>query len=376
MWYGFCMKTVILTDSKYRSAISAARMFGRAGYHVVAVQTREDAPVKPPAFASRYVAEARGICGTARDAEYPERLLSLAREYDRPVIFPVGVATLDVLSRNRETFEQCADFLVSPPDVLAALNDKEEVHRRAARLGLNVPKEYDGEQPDEFPVILKPHCGEKLGLKAADRYTIARDRSEYDRALKAMRQYDPSPVVQQVVTGDGGGVCLLMDKNSRLLDAFCHRRLREYPISGGPSTCCESVYDPQKINEAFRLLRAFRFVGLAMVEYKGDHILEVNPRVWGSFPLTALAHSSIAVRYAEAASGREVSYSPRCDYDVGVRMRFQINDTLAALSLYRHGQRDAARAALYDRFLIPDAFEDPDDPRPARAYLRSTLTRL
>ena len=366
------MKTVILTDAKYRSAISAARTFGRAGYHVVAVQTREDANVKPPVFSSNYVAESRAIKGAAKDAEYPERLLALIKEYEKPVLFPIGAATLDILSRERERFAPHADFLVAPPDVLAALNDKELVHKRALQLGLRVPKEYTG-TPDAFPVIIKPHCGEKLGLKAGDRYAVAHTAAEYEKAYKAMQRYDASPIVQEVVEGDGAGACLLLDSASRLLGAFCHRRIREYPITGGPSSCCESIYDTAKINAAFHLLRAFRFVGLAMVEFKGDHILEVNPRIWGSFPLTALAHSPIALRYAEAAAGRDISYSPKCDYDVGVRMRFTLNDTLAALSLRRSGRRDEARAAFKDRKLVPDAFDDPEDPKAARAYFRTTV---
>ena len=366
------MKTVILTDAKYRSAISAARTFGRAGYRVVAVQTREDTGVKPPVFSSRYVAESRAIKGAAKDADYAERLLALVREYEKPVLFPVGAATLNVLSREREQFAPYADFLVAPPDVLAALNDKGLVHKRALQLGLNVPKEYAG-TPDAFPVIVKPHCGEKLGLKAGDRYAIARSGAEYERAYRAMQRYDASPIVQEVVEGDGMGACLLLDSASRLLDAFCHRRIREYPITGGPSSCCESIYDTKMIDEAFHLLRSFRFVGLAMVEFKGRHILEVNPRIWGSFPLTTAAHSPIALRYAEAAAGRDISYPSHCDYDAGVRMRFTLNDTLAALALRRSGRRDEARAAFADRRLVPDAFADPEDPKPTRAYFRTTI---
>ena len=39
---------------------------------------------------------------------------------------------------------------------------------------------------------------------------------------------------------------------------------------------------PARIEQAHALLRSFGFVGFAMVEYKGDCILEVNPRIWGS----------------------------------------------------------------------------------------------
>ena len=85
--------------------------------------------------------------------------------------------------------------------------------------------------------------------------------------------------MQQKITGAGAGVSLLLGRESELLGALCHRRVREYPITGGPSTCCESFYDEKMIDEAYELLKSFHFTGLAMVEFKGDCILEVNPRV-------------------------------------------------------------------------------------------------
>ncbi|MBQ9459622.1 MAG: ATP-grasp domain-containing protein [Oscillospiraceae bacterium] len=367
------MKTVILTDAKYRSAISAARVFGRAGYRVVAAQPAADTRAVPPVFSSRYAAEGRMLDGGAADAAYPARLLALIREYERPVLFPVGAATLGVLSRERERFAPHCDFLVSAPEVLDAVNDKQLVHRRALELGLSVPKEYDGE-PETYPVIVKPRCGEKFGLKAAERYAVARDPGEFAAALERMRRFDPAPVVQELVSGTGGGACVLLDRDSRLVAGFCHRRVREYPIYGGPSACCESVFEPEKLDAAYRLLRSFGFTGLAMVEFKGERILEVNPRVWGSFPLTALAHSPIALRYAQAAAGERVDYVP-CDYDVGVRMRFALNDTLAAFSLFAHGRLREAAAGVADLFRAREALSDRDDPAPMRAYLKAAIMK-
>ena len=60
---------------------------------------------------------------------------------------------------------------------------------------------------------------------------------------------------------------------------------------------------------------------MAMVEFKGPYILEVNPRIWGSFPLTEKADSPMLLLYARAAAGEAVSFAP-WDYRTGVRMRF------------------------------------------------------
>jgi len=370
---GAAIKTVILTDSKYRSAISAARSLGKAGWRVVAVQTRGDAGVSPPVFSSRYVSESRWLEGVPSDAEYAARLTALLTEYERPVLFPVGAATLNAVSRAQEQFQEHCDFLIASPEVLDAVNDKQVVHRRALELGLPVPREYEG-APERYPVIVKPRCGEKFGLKAKDRYAVAENEAQLMQIMERMRSYDPRPVVQEVVTGDGYGASLLMGRDGELLDAFCHRRIREYPVTGGPSTCCESVWEPEKVEIAAKLLRSFGFAGLAMVEFKGDHILEVNPRIWGSFPLTAQAGSQIAVRCVRAAAGEEIAYTP-CDYRTGVLMRFTLNDTLATLSLLRSGQLRKALAGVGDMFRVREALRDRDDPAPLRAYFKSVLLR-
>lgn len=366
-------KTVIVTDGKYRSAIAAVRALGREGWHVVAAQTREEAGASPPVFASRYVQETRWIPGSCQDPDYPALLRSLCGEYTRPVLFCVGAATLNAVARERERFQEVCDFVVTSPEVLDQLNDKEAVHRRALELGLPVPKEYAGE-PEAYPVVVKPHCGEKFGLKARDRYKIARNQGEYQAALEALGPYDSAPIVQEKVEGDGFGASLLLDREGRLACALCHHRVREYPIGGGPSACCESLYDRERVERAYRLLQSFGFVGIAMVEFKGDRLLEVNPRVWGSFPLTEKTGSPFAVRYAQAAQGERLSYEPE-DYQAGVRMRFLLNDALATLSLWKQGRLREGLRGLGDAFAAKEALWARDDPQPFWQYLRQTLHR-
>lgn len=367
------INTVVITDGKYRSSIAAARVLGRAGYSVAVTQTQGDLSLEPPVFTSRYVDRGIWVEGSVSDPEYPERLYHLLEEFDRPVLFCVGAGTLNAVAGQRERFAGVCDFLIAPPEVLDSLNDKEAVHRRCAELGIPVPQEYEGEPP-AYPVIIKPHCGEKAGLKAKDRYATANTPEEFAAKLAAMKQYDPHPIVQQKVEGSGAGACLLLDKNSRLAAALCHRRIREYPAAGGPSTCCESFYDQELIGQAFRLLASFNFVGMAMVEFKGPYVLEVNPRVWGSFPMTERAGSPFACRYAQAAAGDVQAYAPR-DYRVGARMRFTLNDGAAMLDYLRHGNPMPVFGGIADWFRAEEALAARDDPAPLRRYLRNTLLR-
>ncbi|MBR2779683.1 MAG: ATP-grasp domain-containing protein [Firmicutes bacterium] len=364
------MKYVVVTDGRYRSAIAAVRAFGKAGYRVIVTQTRTESPEEPPVFQSRF-AEGRWIEGSCDDKKYADRMYWLLAEMERPVLFCTGAATLNAVAGQRERFSAVCDFLIASPKVLDQLNDKEAVHKRALSLGLPVPAQYEG-LPDRYPVVVKPHCGEKLGLKAQARYAIAENEEEFQTIMKRMRQYDPDPLVQEKVTGAGSGASLLMDRDGRLISAICHRRIREYPYTGGPSTCCVSYYDEKQIEIARRLLASFKFTGLAMVEFKGNAILEVNPRVWGSFPLTEAAGSPFCEHYARAAQGETVEYTPQ-DYRTGTKMRFFFNDLAATLDCFRHGKVGEGFRGIADFFLCKEALHDPKDRKAYRKYLRSYL---
>lgn len=383
------MKTVVITDGKYRSALAAARDLGRAGYRVVVTQTRGDSPKEPPVFSSKY-AKGRWIEGAVADPEYPLRLLDLLKEVrakgakgakrakeaakePKPVLLCVGAGSLNAVAANRALFEPAADFLIAESAALDALNDKQTVHARAMELDLPVPREFEGE-PESWPVVIKPHCGEKQGLKAADRYAVAKNAAEFRAKYEKMKAWDPSPIVQERIEGAGSGVSLLLGRESELLGAICHRRIREYPMSGGPSTCCVSTFDPARIEQAHALLRSFGFVGFAMVEYKGDRVLEVNPRIWGSFPLAVFAGSSLCRSYALAAAGEAVTCEA-ADYAVGRKMRFCWNDLAASADLLRHGRLGAGFTGLLDFFRVPEALEDPEDRDAYRAYLKSYWKR-
>ena len=366
------MRTVIITDGRYRSAIAAARELGRAGYDVIVTETRADLSAAPPVFSSRY-AGGEWIEGSVKDADYPDRLLSFVKRYDRPVLLPVGAATLKVIAERKAEFAEVSDFLVADPSALDALNDKNRVHAAAEALGLPAPRQYDG-APDRYPVIIKPRCGEAHGLKAKDRYCVAQDAEALARALERFRPYDPDPIIQEKVEGDGEGVSVLMAGGSRLVRAICHRRIREYPMSGGPSTCCVTEYDEGKIDAAVRLLAHFGFVGLAMVEFKGGRILEVNPRIWGTFPLTVFAGAGFCESYVREAAGETVAYAPG-NYETGKKMRFFVNDLAACADLLRHGRLGAGCAGLADIFRVPEGLKDPRDRKAYRSYLRSYLRR-
>ena len=68
-----------------------------------------------------------------------------------------------------------------------------------------------------------------------------------------------------------------------------HQRIREYPITGGSSTCAKSVYCDELKRIGLKILKELHWHGVAMVEFKkrtcnGTYVLmESNPNFSGSF---------------------------------------------------------------------------------------------
>lgn len=368
--------TVIVTDAKYRASIAAVRSLARGGHEIVLTQTAVDANGDIPAFHSKYAARTVMLEGSVCDTDmYLKQLIRLAREYDRPTILPIGAKTTALLAANRESLREHCDFVITDEQTLERVNDKERVRLAANEIGIPTPRTYEhGEKPTGYPVIIKPRCGEAFGLKASDRYRIVRKPEEYERVYAELSRYGGSPLVQELISGEGRGVSVLMNEGGIAVSAICHRRIREYPTSGGPSACCESFYDESLVRAAEKLLSHMNFVGIAMVEFKGEYLLEVNPRIWGSFPMTYYAGSGFSCDYVRLARGEKLARAV-CDYKCGHRMDFVLSDIAACVELLRRGKLSAFAEGVADILSCRahDGIKDRDDPAPYRAYLKKKL---
>lgn len=202
------------------------------------------------------------------------------------------------------------DCRVLSPDAetLELVLDKRRTLDVAARLGISVPQSWLPRAGEDFaaragtlawPVAIKWPDPNAVATRLAA-HGLALEKVEYaaDAAalLAILRRYDAIgawPLVQTWCPGYGLGQMLHMHRGQATL-RFQHRRLREWPPSGGVSTLCEAVpltmhADQMALSEA--LLRAIGWEGPAMVEYRHDPatgvfwLMEVNGRFWGSIPL-------------------------------------------------------------------------------------------
>ena len=164
-------------------------------------------------------------------------------------------------------------------------------------------------------------------------------------------------------------VCMIM-KNGKCLDFISHRRIREYPISGGPSSCCVTHFDDVLIAHSEKLLSALCFEGIAMVEWKGGVLMEINPRVWGSYALTRVSKSSFSQNWALVSAGRDiVRISPMPD----CKMTFFTSEIKLIIAYIRRKNIKKALEIIKDMFSprVKDGIIDIHDLKGTFSYIKS-----
>lgn len=382
--------TAVITDVHYRMSLALIRDLAQAGVRTVCCE-REGVPA-PLGFVSKWAGETVLLPREGwLEALYDLCARLAEREGERPALLPVGALTLAALAEERERFAEVCGLRVPAPDQLDAFNSKAEAARLGERLGIPVPRRFAPRAGEDFPAaplpcVVKPLCGEKFGLSAARRYVIARTREQGAEAFARFRELTgEAPLVQEYLPGGGLG-CSVLAEEGRVLAALCHKRVREYPVSGGPSSCCVRADRPDLEEYAARLVAETGYTGLAMFEFKegadgAPRLLEVNPRVWGTFPLTRAAKSGIPLLWCVLSwnagnPGREKPL-PRRPEPQSCKMRFWASDLMSGVGYLKRGEPGRALGALGDFLnpLVKDGLWEWGDLRPGLMYCRSLLKK-
>lgn len=366
---------VLVTDLRYRMALAAVRDLADAGHTVYGLHFGSNTP--PPAALSRCLAG----WTAAEDTEGASRAEATRREAERrsAVIFPVGAKTIAALAEQPES-----SALVPTPTQLCLAGDKARVLALAEQLGVETPRSWDMPAAATLPAVVKYRDGERLALHAAQRYAVCADRAQLEKTWEQMCGYAAAhgqepPLIQKYIGGDGFGVSCVFDRESRPVSVICHRRLREYPITGGPSAACETIWDDGLVRRALTLLSALEWRGIAMVEFRGTInrpvLMEINPRIWGTFPLTRVSKSGFSDAYARAAKGERLPGNAGPSYETGVKMGFCLSNLAAAAAYLTRLHLAKGFSAIHDAFSLPDGVLESTDRRPGYAYLRQALLR-
>lgn len=312
---------VLLTDGNYKHTLGAVRSLGKQGVDVGVVS---HIPCSI-SFYSRYCKSSHSAPDPKKDPSYAQRVLDIVKKDHYDVLLPISYAAVMQLSGIRDELEDYVHLPIADPAALDLAGHKDETVKIAEKVGVRVPKTYYPRSVPEvrelarelrYPIVVK-------GAEEAGYVGYANTPEELISRFSSISKY--LPIVQEYIPGDGYGFFALYNHGEPRA-IFMHRRIREYPVTGGPSTCAESVFDPDLKRCGLAMLNELHWHGVAMVEFKkdartGEYVLmEINPKFWGSLDL-AIA-SGVDFPYLACKMAIDSDIEPVFEYQVGTRFRW------------------------------------------------------
>lgn len=373
------MPKVIVTDSAERAALAVIRSLGRRGIEVVAA----DSSSFNSGFLSKYCSRRIIYPSPQKNKrKFVDSMLHLIKNENFDLLIPITDFTMVPILERKDEFEEYVRVAIPPYETAIKALDKAQTFKIAEEYGIPYPKTFLLEDPDtlkkiasdlRYPVVVKPRM--KVFWKGERAITLKVTRKNYaynsedltTKYVKIQSQLNGLGVphyfflIQEFAKGEGYGVEVLMH-NSEPKAVFMHKRLREYPITGGASTLRVSVRNEKLESYAVNLLNAMDWQGVAMVEFKLDEksgcasLIEVNGRFWGSLQLAI--NAGVDFPYLLYKSIVEGNVAPHYGYKVGVMQRWLIPGDL--LWLFASLQ-DNQRSRLHNFMEFFSSSQIPDD---------------
>ncbi len=172
-----------------------------------------------PLAPAQYAAQVRASAPPIADPGYVPALQELCERYGVGAVVPLTDLDIEVLAQARA--DGLLPALVPSPEVARATYDKYEAHLLLTRLGLpSPPTVLPGEEPESYPVMVKPRRG-----SGARSIHLARDAAERDFFVRYISQgrpgYAGEPVmVQRAMGGPELSIDCLGDLEGRCLNAI------------------------------------------------------------------------------------------------------------------------------------------------------------
>ncbi len=347
------MEKILLLDADGRAGIACMQSLGAAG-HTVHVGVRKMGSLTEH---SRWCHRVHAQPAAEPVDAGAQWLVALDERFGFALVVATTEASLRWLRHLPEDHPVRLKAVLPSNAALDAALDKSTTTAIARELGLPVPAARELPQrragapepelppPQAYPVVLKPVRSKVVidGRLASMAVAIVHD--DQARAVTLASWLPHTPVQEQTwVPGRGVGIEVLYE-HGRMAWHFVHQRLHEWPLTGGASTLrrAGSSAETELVEMTRRLLDRLQWHGVAMVEWRRDasgvvHLMEINPRLWGSLPLTIAAGVDIPLGLLALARGQSPGPSPA--WRVGFTARNVTEDVQWCLNNLRADRSD------------------------------------
>lgn len=294
--------SVFVTDAQARTSLAVIRSLGKKGLSVTGGEETRFATGVFSKYCSRTI-----VYPSPKDRkqDFINYIVDFFERNQYEVIFPVADFSIQPIIDAEHILSKYVKIALPPRDILYLGYDKGKTFDIAMKIGTPCPDTFcicsindlfnlENDTRINYPVVLKPCISSgRRGVQICNNF------HEMTEAYKQLSQRYGNMLVQEFIPNGGEfGIYVLMNNDSEPRAYTAQRRIRSYPYYGGPSTLRETFQDErsERAKEiAFSLLKAMKWRGVAMVEFRTDprdntpKLMEVNPRFWGSLQLSILS---------------------------------------------------------------------------------------
>ena len=286
---------VLVTDGDYKHTLGIVRQLGsKADVYVASTRRMSLGGVSRLAHANL---RCPSIYDSPAFTDWLDRAIA---RYRIDQVIPVGYAACALLAEKQGRWLPATRIVLPPPALMRRALDKRETNLLAVQIGVPAPRSVQPGSIDEvgacatligYPLVIKSPLEGVSDVVYVDGPSSL--LGTYEKWLARHAGDAELPLLQQRIVGDGFGVFATY-QNGRCRRIAAHRRIREYPVDGGPSSCAEVFDDPVLLELGRRMLDALDWHGVAMVEFKRHtdgryYLMEINPKFWGSLDLALAA---------------------------------------------------------------------------------------
>jgi len=203
-------------------------------------------------------------------------------------------AVVKQIASHRSEFAALTNIVLEDYETLVSGFDKWRTIELARTLGIPHPSTFyvddlekvrDLKYEIPYPAVIKPRFGS--GAKGV--VFVFKPDHLWDQYLRVHRHFS-FPLIQEAIplSSPKYGVQLLSNRNGQIRAAVVQRFCRQYPFTGGPGCCFETVDRPDILALGKRLMETLGWQGVAQIEFLEDErdgilkLMEINPRFWDS----------------------------------------------------------------------------------------------
>lgn len=349
---------VLVTDGgggQNLSSLAAVRALAAAGYEA---HVTRSAAGHSLASASRACARAIEVA-PAHDPGYAEAVHRLLRTGRYLAVIPASDAAVLALG-------------LPGGDVV----DKDELARRASAAGFNpVPGRTfpsgtvlaEAADDLEYPAVVK------VARKRSARFPGA-VRVDGPSDVRALER-DAGPFIVQPHLGEHVRAVAGVTSEGQFLAVGHQRHRRLWPPDAGDGTWIETTAPDLELEE--RILEVVRgYEGILQAELIGPHLLDLNPRAYGSMSLMVAAGVNLPAIHLDG--GRTLTFAPPLRARENVTWRWLEGDLRHLFARVRTGRTSLGQAyrAFRTGSVDQHALFDAADPGPAVVRARHILRRI